>query len=158
MLIGFCPADNESATEEFLVVQFLHGASCFLDALHLHKSKTFRALVVPVTYDLRILHVSDAVEQFKEIAISCVEGQVPDVKTGRSHFYSFRLPRRARWLCPIARLYYRFLFISTVAEKFGNPLPECLFLRLRRFLWPSNPLVISSAPAPTARAAWASSG
>ena len=154
MLIGFCPADNESATEEFLVVQFLHGAFCFLDALHLHKSKTFRALVVPVTYDLRILHVSDAVEQFKEIALSCVEGQVPDVKTGRSHVYSFRLPRRALWLRPIARLYYRFLFVCAVSEKFGNPLPECLFLRLCRSLPASKAFVISSAAsASTARAA-----
>jgi hypothetical protein len=158
MLIGFCPADNESATEEFLVVQFLHGAFCFLDALHLHKSKTFRALVVPVTYDLRILHVSDAVEQFKEIALGCVEGQVPDVKTGRRHFYSFRLPRRARWLRPIARLSCRFLFVSTVAEKFGNPLPECLFLRFRCSLPVSKAFVVPSASAPTARAVWASSG
>ncbi len=152
MLIRFCPADNESATEEFLVVQFLHGAFCFLDALHLHKSKTFRALVVPVTYDLRILHMSDAVEQFKEIALSCVEGQVPDVKTGRSHVYSFRLPRRALWLRPIARLYYRFLFVSAVSEKFGNPLPECLFLRFRCSLPVPKAFVVSSASAPTARA------
>ena len=158
MLIGFCPADNESATEEFLVVQFLHGAFCFLDALHLHKSKTFRALVVPVTYDLRILHVSDAVEQFKEIALSCVEGQVPDVKTGRSHVYSFRLPRRARWLRPITRLYYRFLFVCAVSEKFGNPLPECLFLRFRCSLPVPKAFVVPSASAPTARAVWASSG
>ena len=152
MLIGFCPADNESATEEFLVVQFLHSAFCFFDALHLHKSKTFRALVVSITYDLRILHVSDAVEQFKEIALSCVEGQVPDVKTGRSHVYSFRLPRRARWLRPIARLYYRFLFVCAVSEKFGNPLPECLFLRFRCSLPVPKAFVVSSASAPTARA------
>ena len=152
MLIGFCPADNESATEEFLVVQFLHSAFCFFDALHLHKSKTFRALVVSITYDLRILHVSDAVEQFKEIALSCVEGQVPDVKTGRSHVYSFRLPRRARWLRPIARLYYRFLFVSAVSKKFGNPLPECFFLRFRCSLPVPKAFVVSSASAPTARA------
>ena len=152
MLAGFGAAHYQPATEEFLVVQFFHGAFCFLDALHLHKSKTFRALVVPVTYDLRILHVSDAVEQFKEIALSCVEGQVPDVKTGRSHFYSFRLPRRARWLRSIARLYHRFLFISTVAEKFGNPLPECLFLRFRCFLPVPKAFVVPSASAPTARA------
>jgi hypothetical protein len=152
MLIGFCPANNESATEEFLVVQFLHGASCFLDALHLHKSKTFRALVVTVTYDLGILHVSHAGEQFEEIALSCVEGQVADVKTGGSHFYPFRLARRARWLRPIARLPYGFLFFSTVTEKFGNPLPECLFLRFRCSLPVPKAFVVSSASAPTARA------
>jgi len=158
MLIGFCPADNESATEEFLVVQFLHSAFCFFDALHLHKSKTFRALVVSITYDLRILHVSDAVEQFKEIALSCVEGQVPDVKTGRSHFYSFRLPRRAGRLRPITRLPCRFLFVPAVSEEFGNPLPECLFLRLRCSLPLPKAFVVPSASAPTTRAVWASSG
>ena len=65
MLVGFCSAHNQPAAEEFLVVQFLHGAFRFLDGLHLHKSKTFRPLVVPVTYDLCVLHVSHAVEQFK---------------------------------------------------------------------------------------------
>ena len=158
MLSGFRTAYYQPATEEFLIVQFLHGAFCFLDALHLHKSKTFRALVVPVTYDLRILHMSDAVEQFKEIALSCVEGQVPDVKTGRSHVYSFRLPRRARWLRPIARLSCRFLFVSVVSEKFGNPLPECLFLRFRCSLPLPKAFVVPSASAPTTRAVWASSG
>jgi hypothetical protein len=152
MLIGFCPADNESATEEFLVVQFLHGAFCFLDALHLHKSKTFRTLVVPVTYDLRILHVPYAIEQFKEIALSCVEGQVADVKTRRSYFYSFRLPRAARRLRPIPRLAYRFLFVFAVSEKFGNALPECLFLRFRCSLPVPKAFLTSSASAPTARA------
>ena len=152
MLIGFCSADDESATEEFLVVQFLHGAFRFLDALHLHKSKTLRALVVPVTYDLGILHVPYAVEQFKEIALSCVEGQVPDVKTRRSYFYSFRLPRPARRLRPIARLPCRILFVSAVSEKFGNPLPECLFLRFRCSLPVPKAFLTSSASAPTARA------
>jgi len=73
VLIGFCPAHNQPATEEFLVVQFLHRAFRFLDSLHLDKRKTFRALVVPVTYDLCVLHVSNAVEQFEEIALRGVE-------------------------------------------------------------------------------------
>ena len=55
MLIGFRAAHNEPATEEFLVVQFLHGAFRFLDGLHLHKRKTFRALVVPIAYDLCVI-------------------------------------------------------------------------------------------------------
>src|SRR5437899_9793534 len=95
--------------------------------------------------------MSDAVEQFKEIALSCVEGQVPDVKTGRSHVYSFRLPRRARWLRPIARLYYRFLFVSAVSENFVNPLPECLFLRFRCSLLLAKAFVVSSASSHTSR-------
>ena len=73
MLARFCAADHELAAKEFFVVQFLHGALCFLDGLHLDKGKTFRALVVPVTYDLGVLDVNDAVEQFEEIALRGIE-------------------------------------------------------------------------------------
>jgi hypothetical protein len=73
MFAGLCAADNEPATEEFFVVQFLHGAFCLLDRLHLHEGKTFRALIMPVTYDLGVLNMSNTVEQFKEIALGSVE-------------------------------------------------------------------------------------
>ena len=96
VLIGFCPAHDQSAAKEFLVVQLLHGAFRFLDGLHLHKGKTFRALVVPVTYHLCILHVPYAVEQFKEIALGRVEGQVANVKTWRSDFDRLRFALRPR--------------------------------------------------------------
>lgn len=62
MLARFRAADHEFATEEFFVMQFLHRASRFVDGLHLDKRETFGALVVPVAYDLRILHVADPVE------------------------------------------------------------------------------------------------
>ncbi len=77
---------DELAAEEFLVVQLLNGALRFLDSLHVHESKTFRALVVPITHDLGVLHVADTVEQFEEIAFRRVEGKVADVKTRRSDF------------------------------------------------------------------------
>jgi len=73
MLAGFCAAHYESAAKEFLVVQFLHSAFRFLNGLHLHKSKTLRTLIMPVTYDLGILHVAHTVEQFKEIALGGVK-------------------------------------------------------------------------------------
>ena len=158
MLIGFRAAYDEPPTEKFLVVQFLHRAFRFLDGLHLHKRKTFRALVVPIAYDLCVLHVSNAIEQFEEIALGGIERQVTNVETRRRDFNPFGLACTSRWLRTISRLCSRFLFLAAVPEKFGNPLPERLFLRLRRFLWPSNAFVISSAPASTARAAWASSG
>jgi len=158
VLIGFRAAHNEPATEEFLVVQFLHSAFRFLDGLHLHKRKTFRALVVPIAYDLCVLHVANAVEQFEEIALGGVEGQVANVETRRRDFNPFWLARRSRcWLRAIARLCRRFLFLAAVSEKFGNTLPERFFLRLRRFLGCPKAFLISSALAPTARAAWASS-
>jgi hypothetical protein len=153
VLVGFCPAHHQPATEKFLIVQFLHRAFRFLDALHLHKGKTFRALVVPVTYDLSILHVPHAIEQFKKIALGGVEGQVPNVKTGRSDFNPFRFARRSRRLRAVARLRCGFPFFPAVSKKFGNPLPECLFLRLRCFLSAPKAIVVSSALAPTARAA-----
>ena len=62
MFARFRATDHEFAAEEFLVVQFLDGALGFLDGLHLHKSKTLRALIVAVTHDLRVLHVADTVE------------------------------------------------------------------------------------------------
>ena len=157
MLIGFRAAHNEPATEEFFVVQFLHSAFRFLDGLHLHKRKTFRALVVAIAYNLSVLHVANAVEQVEEIALGGVEGQVANVKTRRRDFNAFRLACGSRWLCAIAWLCGRFLFLAAVSKKFGNPLPKGLFLRLRRFLWSPKAFLISSASAPTARAAWASS-
>jgi len=81
MLIGFRAAHNEPAAEKFLVVQFFHRAFCFLDGLHLHKRKTFRALVVPIAYNLCVLHVSNAVEQIKEIALGGVKRQIANVET-----------------------------------------------------------------------------
>ena len=134
MLIGFGAAYYESATEEFLVVQFIYGAFRFLDGLHLHKRKTFRALVMAVAYDLCVLHMSNAVEQFEEIALGGIERQVANVETWRRDFNPFRLARRSRWLRTIARLCRRFLFLAAVSKKFGNPLPKRFFLRLRRFL------------------------
>ena len=106
-----------------------------------------------VTYDFRILNVSDSVEQLKKIALGCVEGQVANVQTRRTDFNPFRFARRSRRLRTIARLRCGFAFLPAVSEKFGNPLPECLFLRLRRSLSVPKAFVISSASAPTARAA-----
>src|SRR5215813_5637865 len=158
MLIGFRTAHDEPATEEFLVVQFLHRAFRFLDGFHLLKRKTFRALVVPITYDLPVLHVSNAIEQFEEIALGGIERQVANVETRRRDFNPFGLARGSQWLRAIARLCRRFLFLAAVSEKLDNTLPKRLFLRLRRFLLCPDAVVISSASAPTARAAWASSG
>src|SRR4029453_248319 len=120
MLIGFRAAHNEPATEKFLVVQFLHRAFRFLDGLHLHKGKPFRALVVAIAYGLCVLHVANAVEQVEEIALGGVEGQVAYVETRRGDLNPFWLARRSRWLRAIARLYRRFLFLAAVSEKFGN--------------------------------------
>ena len=157
MLIGFRAAHNEPATEEFLVVQFLHSAFRFLDGLHLHKCKTFRALIVPIAYDLCVLHVSNAVEQVEEIALGSVERQVTNVETRRRDFNPFWLTRRSRWLRAIAGLRRGFLFLAAVSEEFGNALPKRFFLCLRRFLGSPKAFLIFSASAPTARAALASS-
>src|SRR5262249_18058199 len=109
-------------------------------------------------YYLCVLDVSNAVEQFEEIALGGVERQVAYVETRRRDFNPLWLARRSRWLRTIPRLCCRSPLLAAVPEKFGNTLPERLFLRFRRSLRPSNAFVISSASAPTARATWASSG
>jgi len=153
VLVGFCPAHDQPAPKEFLVVQFLNGTFRFLNSLHLHEGKTFRALVVPVTYYLGILHVPYSVEQFKEIALGGVERQIANVKTGRSDFNPLGFTPWSRRLGTIARLRCGFPFLPAVSKKLGNPLPECFFLRLRCFLAAPKAIVVSSASAPTARAA-----
>ena len=158
MLIRFRTAHNEAATEKLLVVQFVHRAFCLIDCLHLHKRKTFRALVVAIAYDLCVLHVSNTVEQLEKIALGGVEGQVANVKTRRRDFNSFWLARRTRRrLRAVARLRRRFRFVAAVSEKFGYSLPERLFLCLDWFLWSAKSFLVSFASAPTARAALASS-
>jgi len=105
------------------------------------------------------LHLSNAVEQVEEIALGGVGILEKKIETRRRDFNPFWLARdRSRWLSAIARLCRRFLFITAVSEKFGNALPKGFFLRLRRFLWSPKAFLIFSAAAPTARAAWASSG
>src|SRR6266513_1401229 len=49
-----------------------------------------------VTYDFRILNVSDSVEQLKKIAFGCVERQVANVQTRRTDFNPFRFACRSR--------------------------------------------------------------
>ena len=96
MLIGLRAAHNEPATEEFLVVQFLHRAFGFLDGLHLDKRKTFRALVVAIANDFCVLDMSNAIEQIEKIALCGVEGQVANVETRRRDFNPFWFARRSR--------------------------------------------------------------
>jgi hypothetical protein len=148
MLAGFCAAYDQSATEEFFVVQFLNGPLRLLDGLHLNKGKTFRALVVPVAYYFRILHMPNAVEQFEEIALRSVEGQVAHVKTRRSDFDRFRFSWRPRRLGAVARRRCGFLYACAVSEKCGHPLPEGHFLSFRFLLLTTKAFV-----APAARSA-----
>ena len=156
MLAGLRATDDESATEEFFVMQFLHGAFCLLDGLHLDEGKTFRALIVPVTYDLSVLHVPYAVEQFEEIALGGIEGQVADIKTRRCNFDRLRFARRSGRLRTVARCRCRF-FGAAVSKKFYDPLPERFFLSFRFFL-SSARAPIAPASGSTARMAGTSPG
>jgi len=131
MLAGFGAAHYQPAAEEFLIVQFIHGAFRFLNGLHLYKRETFGALVMAVTYYFRILDVSDSVEQFKKIALGCVERQVANVQTRRTDFNPFRFACRSRRLGTVARACC--CLRCAISKKCGNPLPECLFWLLRFF-------------------------
>src|ERR1700736_3837296 len=151
----FRAADHKLAAKEFLIVQFLHRAFGFLDGLHLHESETFRALVVPVAHDLRVLHMANTVEQLEEIALCGVERQITNVKTRRSDFDRLRFARgpRLRLRCAIARYKCLFSCFCPVAEKCSEPLPECFLGSFRRRVFVAEPIAPSSGPATrTARA------
>ena len=138
-------------------MQFLHSALRFLDGLHLHEGKSLRALVVPVTYDLRVLHVPNAVEQFEQVAFGRVEGQVTDVKTRRSNFDRFRFARRPRLRGAIALGDRRFVRLFSVSKKRGDPLPEC-FLGSFRVCALIVRTAIAPSSGPAARTARTSTG
>src|SRR5207253_1189486 len=157
MLAGLLRATNdEPTTEEFVVMRFLHIAFCLLDGLHLDEGKTFRALIMPVAYYLSVLHVPHAVEQFEEIALGGVEGQVADIKTRRSDFDRLRFAWRSGRLRTVARSCCRF-FGAAVSKKCCDPLPE-RFLLSFRFLLSRTRAPTAPASGSTARMAGTSPG
>ena len=155
MLARFRAADHEFATEEFFIVQFLYRSFRFFDALHLHKGETLGALVVPVTYDLGVLHVADAIEQVEEIALCRVEGQITDVEPRRSDFDRFRFACGPRLLLrTVARCSGQLLCAFAVSKKCSEPLPECFLGRFRGLARIARPAIapLSRTAPRTARA------
>jgi len=151
-------AYHEFATEEFLVMQFLHGPLRFFDGLHLHKSKALRTLVMPVTYDLGVLHVADTVEELEEIALGRVERQIANVEPRRCDFDCLGFTRRTRLLLrTVSRRRCGFPCSFAVSKKCGQPLPECL-LRGFRGLAPVARTAIVPSVVAAARTARASAG
>src|SRR5688500_6825010 len=59
VLARFCATHDQLAAEEFLVVQFLHGAFCFINREHLHEGEALRTLVVFIGHDLGVLDRAD---------------------------------------------------------------------------------------------------
>jgi hypothetical protein len=144
MLARFRTADHEFAAEEFLIVQFLHRSFRLFDGLHLHKGETLGALVVPVTYDLGVLHVADAIEQVEEIALCCIEGQIADVEPRRSYFDRFRFACGPRLLLrTVARCSGRLPCAFAVSKKCSEPLPECFLGRFRGLARMTRPAIAS---------------
>ena len=98
MLARFRTTHDQFAAEEFLVVQLLHGTFRLFDRQHLDEGEALRTLVMFVRHYLGVLHGSDAIEEFKEIALRRIEGQIPDIKPGSGDFDRFRSARRTRRL------------------------------------------------------------
>ena len=96
MFARFCTAYHQLTSEKFLIMQFLHCALRFLDRLHLDEGETFRALVVTIAHNLRVLDVADAVKELEQIALRRIERQIADVKTRRSDFDRLRFALRPR--------------------------------------------------------------
>ena len=69
----FCAADDQLAAKEFLVMQLGHRSLCFVHGLHLDESETLRALIMLVAHHFGVLHVANAVEEIKEIALRRIE-------------------------------------------------------------------------------------
>jgi len=155
MLARFGAAHYQFSAKEFFIVQFLDGTLRFFDRLHLHESESFRALVVPVTHDFGVLHMSDAIKQLEEVALGSVKRQVADIQPRRSDFDYFRFTRWPRGLRAIARCCRGLLCPFPVSEKCRDSLPECFLGRL-----PARFLARAIAPLsrPTARTARASPG
>jgi hypothetical protein len=122
----------------------------------LDERETFRSLVVAIAHDFGVLDMADAVEEFEEIALGRVEGQIADVKTRGRDFDCLRLalrPRlelllRSRLMLLLAVTRWRgLLLLAAVSKKFGDALPKCFLLRSRRAL-----LVLETpATAPSSR-------
>src|SRR5438552_18271555 len=120
MLAGLRATNDEPTTEEFFVMQFLHSAFCLLDGLHLDEGKTFRALIMPVTYDLSVLHVPNAVEQFEEIALGGEKSLVNKIKRRRSHFDCLRFTLKSGRMRTVGRIFFWF-FVASVSKKCCHP-------------------------------------
>src|SRR5205807_10168183 len=86
---------------------------------------------MPVTYDGRILYVSDSDGQLKKIAFGCVQRQGANVQTRRTDFSPCRFACRSRRLGTVARAC--FCPRCAISKEGRNSLPECLFWLLRFF-------------------------
>ena len=164
MVARFRATDDEFAAEEFLVMQLRDGAFCFVDGLHLNKGEAFGTLIVPVADHFRVLHVTNAIEELKQIAFAGVEREVTDVKPGSSDLDGFRFASRTfafALLLWLVRLVVRMGAVtrrrrlrrsrSTPREKSSHSLPK----RLRR-LFRIAPVLITRIPpaiAPLSRTA-----
>jgi len=59
-------------------VQLLYSAFRLFDRQHLNEGEALRRWLCFRSRP-RVLHCSDAIEQFKEIALRRIEGQIPDI-------------------------------------------------------------------------------
>ena len=69
----FCSAHNKFTAEKLLVVKFCHCTLGFFDRVHLDESKPFGTLIMLVADDLGVLNLTNAVEEFEQIALCRIE-------------------------------------------------------------------------------------
>jgi hypothetical protein len=86
---AFGTADDHLAAHEFLVVEFVHGATSLVDAAHFEESVTFGPLGVLMAHDFGELNGPDSAEEFLEVVLAGVVGKIADVKALAGHLDIF---------------------------------------------------------------------
>lgn len=73
-------AELQSAVHEIFTAEFLNGTACFFHAAHGDKGKAFGALRAVVHHDFAVTDTAQAAEEFKEVALGGVIGEIAHVE------------------------------------------------------------------------------
>jgi len=93
---GLGTADHQLAAHVFLVVKFVDGTLGLIDGGQLDETESFGTMGLTVADDLDILDGADAAEEFEQIALGRVEGEVAHIDAWSGHLDAFGLSRLAR--------------------------------------------------------------
>ena len=93
---GLGSAHHELAAHVLLVVEFGDGALGLVDGVQLDEAEALGAMGLAVADDFDVLDRADSAEEFEQVALGGVEGEVADVDAGSGHLDALGLARLAR--------------------------------------------------------------